>query len=537
MNNKNIIYLHLMLIIFFPFLIYFNFLWGPIVFDDLYFFNGTEHHHLLNKFFDFSLRWFPYATFEWTRVLLGDDVVWLHLGNSLIHASNGVLLYFFLKFIFYEVIDSRYEGLSLENTAFFASLIFLLHPASVYSVAYLSQRSMLMSTFFAIAMLIIFLKSVLFKNKIYLYISVALYGLSVLCKEHAIMLPVIAFAASVLIKNDFKSIVKFSWPYFLLCFFIAIYVLYTKQSEIDLYGSTYELGAPEMLARLKVIDPYFNIKLAYPLSIFTQAGLFFKYLMVWIVPSPRWMSIDIYETFSTRFFLFPQIIGATLFVIFPLPCIYLLLRKGLVGLLGFAILCPWVLFFTEFSTIRIQESFVIYRSYIWIVFLSCALPFFVQKISPKKSIILLSIIALFMIPLTLQRLTSFSHPLLLWDDAARLVEGKENRPGVERVYHNRGLAFFKEKQYKLALDDFNKALEIWPQYSFVYNDRGAVYLEMQDYQQALVNFDQSIVLKPDYFRPYLGRARAFELQGKPELAKEDYAKACAIGVVAVCARR
>ncbi|STR45761.1 lipoprotein NlpI [Iodobacter fluviatilis] len=141
-----------------------------------------------------------------------------------------------------------------------------------------------------------------------------------------------------------------------------------------------------------------------------------------------------------------------------------------------------------------------------------------------------------MLPLTLQRLVSFSHPLLLWDDAARLLDGKENRPGVERVYHNRGLAFFKERQYISALNDFNKALEIWPQYSFVYNDRGAVYLEMQDYQKALEDFNRSILLKPDYFRPYLGRARVFELQAKPELARDDYIKACTLGLTAACTR-
>lgn len=509
---------------------------NPIMFDDNYFFNGAVHDQLLNKYFDFSLRWLPYATFEWTRVAFGNDVIWLHLGNSIIHACNGIMLYILLKYIFKEVIKSEVKGLSLENTAFFASLIFSLHPAAAYSVAYLSQRSMLMATFFAIAMLLLFIKSIVFENKIFLFISTLLYGLSVLCKENAIMLPGIAFIAAILVKKDIKHILKFSWPYFLICTFIAAYVFYAKKNEVDLYGSAYELGAPVMFSRLAIIYPDFNVKLAYPLSVFTQAGLFYKYLMIWFLPSSRWMSIDIYEVFATKFILFPQLPAAIFYVLFPFPFMYLLQKRGLPGLLGFSFLCPWIMFFTEFSTIRIQESFVIYRSYIWLVFVSCALPFFLQKMNAKKSIILLSAIAVLMLPLTLQRLVSFSHPLLLWDDAARLLDGKENRPGVERVYHNRGLAFFKEKQYLSALNDFNKALEIWPQYSFVYNDRGAVYLETQDYQKALEDFNQSILLKPDYFRPYLGRARVFELQAKPELARENYIKACTLGLTAACGR-
>jgi tetratricopeptide (TPR) repeat protein len=533
-KNKLVI-LHVTLLLFIPFIVYFNFRWNPIVFDDLYFFDGVEHSQFF-KIFDFSIRWLPYATFEWTKALFGSDVIWLHFGNNLIHAANGVFLYFLLNYLFSICIKENSIALSLRNTAFFSAFLFMLHPASVYSVNYISQRSMLMATFFAIAMMFSFVESIHTKNKKLLFFAVFLYGMSVLCKEHAIMLPALAFFAALLLVKDIKKIFKYCWPYFLLCFFIAIYVVIQIKS-INLYGNPYESGASELLSRLQLIDPSFRIKQAYFYSVYTQMGLFFKYLLLWIIPSSMWMSIDMYETFATRFLLFPQLVGAISFLVYPIFSVWLIKKNDLFALLGFALICPWLLFLTEITTVRIQESFVIYRSYIWMVFFTCALPFVIQKISSKKAIGLLCIISIMMVPLTLQRLISFSHPLLLWDDAARLVEGKENRPGVERVYHNRGLAYLQQKQYKLAIEDFNKALEIWPQYNFVYNDRGAAYLELQDYQQAINDFNQSILLKPNYFRPYLGRAHIFELMGQQDQAKQNYAIACNMGLAEACAKR
>lgn len=534
--SKYTVSVHLILIIFIPFLIYYKFLWNPIVFDDLYFFDGSIHPQYLNKFFDFSTRWLPYATFEWTRVFLGADVVWLHLGNLFIHLSNGVFLYIFLSYIFSFFVDENVAFLSSRTTAFFATILFLIHPAAVYSVNYISQRSMLMATFFAIAMLYSFVKGVKNNNHLITGLSVVFYGLSVLCKEHAIMLPAVSFLFSFLFYRNIKIIIKKHLVYFLSCFVVSLYILF-KLKSMHLYGNPYEIGAGDLLSRLHDVNPSFNINSAYYYSIFTQFGLFFKYILLWIVPSSLFMSVDMYEMFSTSFFVFSKLLGAICFFIYPVFSLWLVRKNGLSSLFGVALLCPWVLFFTEISTVRIQESFVIYRSYIWMIFLTCSLPFLIQKIQPKKAILLLSLALLCMLPLTLQRLVTFSHPLLLWDDAARLVVGKENRPGVERIYHNRGLAYLQQKQYKLAIVDFNKAIEIWPKYSFVYNDRGAAYLALQDYQAAMNDFDQSIKINPSYFRPYLGRAYIFELMGRHDQAKDNYVVACSLGMAAACTKR
>ena len=179
----------------------------------------------------------------------------------------------------------------------------------------------------------------------------------------------------------------------------------------------------------------------------------------------------------------PEIAGLIGFIIYPIIAIRLLLQRGIKGLLGFALLCPWLLFATELSTIRIQESFVLYRSYLWMAGAFAALPFLCQKLSAKQAAITLTFVALFMMPLSWLRLTTFSHPLLLWDDAARLVENtEEKRLGIDRIFYNRGTELIRVKHYAEAIEDLSKVIELKGYYEgYAYQNRGSAYLESRQY--------------------------------------------------------
>ncbi len=90
-------------------LLYCQFLWNPVSFDDDYFFDGSVHQQYLDKVFSFDLRWLPYATFEWTRSLLGLDLIWFHLGNLAIHLATTTTLFLFLRRLFSVVLPDSYE--------------------------------------------------------------------------------------------------------------------------------------------------------------------------------------------------------------------------------------------------------------------------------------------------------------------------------------------------------------------------------------------------------------------------------------------
>jgi len=525
------------LLLLFPVLLYGKFLWNPVVFDDLDFFNGTIHAEYLGKLFSLKLRWLPYASFEWTRVLLGLDLIWFHLGNLALHIANTIALFLLLRRLFEIVIPQEKAIANNPNTiatlplswlAFFCALIFSLHPASVYAVTYLSQRSILMATFFTLIMWRLFLEGIVRENQYWLIASAVAYFFAVFSKEHTVMAPAVAAIMMLLLRQPSRRVLRQIWPTFVLYGLIGILVMFEVRSG-HILGQVYEVNASQMLARLAKQDPGFDIHMAYPLSILTQSFLFFKYLLIWIVPSPAWMSVDMYEGFAKRLWSWPQIAGLIGFIAYPIIALRLLLQRGMKGLLGFALLCPWLLFITEFTTIRIQESFVIYRSYFWMMGLFAAVPLMTQKVSAKRSTVALIVITLIMVPTAWFRLVTFSHPLLLWDDAARLVTDKTNRPGVERIYYNRGQTLFGLAHYQQAIEDYDKSLAISPENYYSYNGRGAAYIELKEYQLAMNDFNKVIELNPRFPPPYIGRGLIYERLNNHDAARENYKISCLMG--------
>lgn len=520
--------------------IYGQFLWNPIVFDDNNFFGRNAHLSYLDTFFKLEFRWLPYASFEWTRVFIGDEMIWHRLGNLALHILVAVTLFFFLQKLFDAAIpEEKSDARTADERplpfiwiAFFAALIFALHPAAVYGAAYLIQRTILMSTLFALIMWLLLLLGVVKNNQWYLLGSAAAYFFSVYAKEHALMAPAVALAILLLVRKPTRQLVYQVLPTFLLYGLIAVYVIF--QVKTGKLGVAYEPRATDMLSTLAKLDPNFDPTLAYPLSILTQSFLFFKYLLVWILPNPGWMSIDMFESFATRFWSWPHTAGAIAFVAYAVVAVRLLLQRGRAGLLGFALLCPWLMFATELSTIRIQESFVLYRSYLWMPGAFAAMAFLFQDTPPKRTAVILTALVLVMMPVTWARLSTFSSPFLVWNDAARLIKNKDNRPGVDRVYHNRGLELLKLGYPDLAIDDFNKAIFLNPRHILVYNDRGAAYLATRKYDQALADFNKAVEINPKFTLPYLGRALTYEGLGNTTKALADYKVLCSNGNREAC---
>jgi hypothetical protein len=513
-------------------LLYGQFFWNPVVFDDIYFFNGSIHTRYLDKFFAFNLRWLPYATLEWTHSLFGFDLVWFRIGNLILHLATVITLFFFLRRLFEHVLTDSKETLSPHWLAFFGALIFALHPASVYAVAYLVQRSTLMATLFALLTWRLFLEGLLRDNYRWLLASCITYFLAVFSKEHAIMVPAIIIVLLLLVNNQStKQRLMFIWPTFLLYGLIGGFVIYQFKAS-HILGQAYERVAENYLS---LLGPDFDKRLAYPLSVLTQSFLFFKYLWVWLVPSPSWMSVDMPQNFARSLWSWPEIAGLVGFIAYPIIAFRLLLQKGIKGLLGFALLCPWLLFFTELSTIRIQESFVLYRSYLWMAGAFAALPFLCQKLSAKQAAITLSCIALLMVSLSWLRLTTFSHPLLLWDDALRQVENKKFL-GIDRILFNRGTELVRVKHYAEAVEDLTKVINMKGYYvGYAYQNRGSAYLENHQYLLALNDINKAIeLLSTNKVKLYLGKAHALEGLNDKTAAMQAYKQACTLGMQAAC---
>lgn len=509
--------------------LYGGFLNNPYVYDDFQFF-GKRHPEYLQKVVSFSTRWFPYASFEWTRQWFGESMFWLRMGNLLLHMTNGFLLYFFLRQLFVASLKPATTqappgGFTLYWLAFLGALWFMVTPAAAFGVAYLLQRTILMATLFSLLTLVFFLRGLARQQSTWLWASAFAYLLATLSKEHAIMLPAVVLALVLLLRAPGRELALKLAPVFALYSLIALFVVYQVSSG-NVIGRAYEPQAEQLL---QGVDPRFR----YPLSVMTQGHLFFQYLWLWLVPDPSLMAIDVRADFATQFLTWPEMVGFVAFVAFGMCALILLLQRGRIGLLGFAMVCPWLLFATEVATVRVQEIFVIYRSYLWMPWLAAALPFVFQKLPARYWVVPVLGVSM-LLPLTWQRLSIFADPVALWTEALNRAQRSDRPLGLWRIYHNRGAVLLDAGRYAEAIQDFDQGIRLQPGKSDFYNNRAFAYLKLYRYAEALRDYNTTIRIEPGFALPYAGRAKVFEALGEAERARYDYASACRLKYYPAC---
>ena len=93
------------------------------------------------------------------------------------------------------------------------------------------------------------------------------------------------------------------------------------------------------------------------------------------------------------------------------------------------------------------------------------------------------------------------------------------------ILNDRGVANVRLGETKLALEDYNRAIELFPEYPVAYNNRGNLLLALGQYGEAMKDFDRAIVLAPGYAAAYSNRANARIKAGKTREAILDFTKA------------
>lgn len=124
-------------------------------------------------------------TLNWTS---GLGLFGFHLINVGLHAANGVMVYFLLSRFGG---DLGRESQRYETPAFFAALLFALHPVQTEAVTYISGRSMSLMAFFYLASMLAYVHGRESGSVFWLYfISPVLFVLALLTRETAVTMPV-----------------------------------------------------------------------------------------------------------------------------------------------------------------------------------------------------------------------------------------------------------------------------------------------------------------------------------------------------------
>jgi protein O-mannosyl-transferase len=502
-------------------LVYGQFLNNPIIFDDLYYFNNGNKflEQLANPWNMFHLRWLPYATLAWTGKYIGLELINFRIMSLFLHAGVGIALYIFLHNIFKALLPNwnNEQHISLHWLAFFGALIFIYHPLSVYGAAYLIQRTIVLSTLFSLISLNAFLNALSRDNaKTWLIVSLGFYCLAVLSKEHALLLPGIMAAIFITLRKSNKTPIRYLFTFFVTTALVSIFVVL---QATHIVGKVYEFSAGEVVASASIESPHL-------LSILTQSWLYFKYLFLIALPNPAWLSIDMREPLAEQLISL-YLLSAIAFISYGICCIWLLFQPSKSkNLTGLTLIYPWIFYFTEFSAIRIQEPFVLYRAYLWMPGLFLVLPIIFQKLSPRKSVITLITLSLIFAAGSINRLVTLSHPFLAWDDAAWLVKDKQNLVGVDRIFYNRGKHLTDSQLYLEAANDFKVAIKLKPNSNLYHFGLAGAFYGLGNFNEAANEFSTAIELDASDLRAYYWRAVCYLKLGKSDLAENDLRLSC-----------
>jgi len=501
-------------------LLYWSALRHPLVFDDYHL-----NEHALKTYYTqarawFGLRWLSDASFGWVYALFGKTVIWQRLANVLLHAATGAVLFGFLSRLFGAVLgDPRSRWL-----AFFGAALFVLHPVAVYGVAYLMQRSIILATLCSLLALWCVLEWLLRGSPRWCIAAVAAYYLAVFSKEHAIMMPAVAVALAVLVRGASLELARrAAWP---LALFAAIALIVILSSR-GVLGRAYEPFASDVVANLGETRSELDAGLAYPISVLNQATLYFRYLFTWLLPWPDWMSVDVRTLFPKTLFEWPYMVGFAAWLAYPVAAVWLLFKRGGAGLLGFGLLYPWLFALTEMATVRAQEPFVLYRSYLWMSGLPAIVPMLAGKLAPRWRVAVLAVACLLLVFPARDRLDSFSSPLKLWDDAIS-KNTTLSAPYVERAYVARGLVHLDAERLEAARADFERAVELNPRSPDARLARGTLRLRSGALNEALADLDLAIALDPRYASAYDKRCVVQMALRSPAKALADCEKAVAL---------
>ena len=108
------------------------------------------------------------------------------------------------------------------------------------------------------------------------------------------------------------------------------------------------------------------------------------------------------------------------------------------------------------------------------------------------------------------------------DEYSKAIEIYPENAGA---YYNRGYIYNDLGQHEKAIEDYDKAIELEPNLVKAYNNRGYVYNDLGQYEKAIKDYDKAIELEPSEAKVYNNRGNVYKNLVQHEKAIEDYTRA------------
>ncbi|MGA2782101.1 MAG: tetratricopeptide repeat protein [Smithella sp.] len=530
---------------------------GFINFDDHQYI--TENNHIKSGINSESIKWAFTAFFygNWHPLtLLSHMLDWSlfkdhagghHLISLLLHIGTILLLFFFLN----------RTTKSLWPSAFVAAF-FALHPLRVESVAWAAERKDVLSMFFGLASIYAYAcYAESYKLSKY-FLCLILFALSLMAKPMLVTLPFVLLLLdywplgrwkkidpliekeiSAPVKNRGHLIGRLLWEKSPFIFLTIISSIVTLWAQSKVGSITYMEHLPVSTRFLNAIISYVSYlgKTFWPVDL----AVFYPYEH----------SFPFWQVLVSCFIL----IGITILVIYAikkLPFLFV----GWFWYLG--TLIP-VIGLVQVGSQAMADRYTYLPSIGIAIMLVWGIPLLFPRVDIRKNILFPAGIAVLAIMTVLtwkqcgywkNDIELFSHASQVKKDNelahtilafALLKEGRNDeamdhynkairiRPDYADDYNNRGVAYDKLGQHQRAIENYNEAIRLKPDYAEAYYNKGTIYGKYGQYQRAIDDFNKAISLNHNYIKAYYNRGTTYFIQGNNKLGCCDAQKACKLG--------
>ena len=500
---------------------------GFVFFDDdkAILYNKALQSPSLGKFFS-GQNLGMYAPFTWMAYWLGSafsgQEAWgYHALGLALHALNAVLAFTFLKNL-----TGRHWA------AFFAALLFAVHPMQVEAVSWAAALSTVLFSTFYLLSLLAYLQWRRSPTLPWIGLSLAAFLAACLSKSAAVTLPLVLVAVDFYLNK--KELGKY-WlskiPYIALAIAFGLYTFSTRAKE----GHDIEATS----AAFSAFDRFLMIcqtLLFYPVKLLVPLGYSVSYPFVKMDGAWSW-------TYYAAPFVLLALAGLVWRYWRGLP-------ERLLGLALYLLPLAVMLPFRTVGSFELRSDRYVYLSSLGLFFLAGVL---LEKISTlTRNIALAAAAGLFGL-LAFRQTEVWSDGVKLFQNcvdktpesslcqcnlaynelismdfenaAYHYSEALKYDPATIEAYNGRGQAYFQLRRIPQALADFDQAIGAGIVTPKLFLNRGKCLVMLNRPQEAVPDLTRSLELEPKSAETYYFRAVANEKTGHPEQALADYGKA------------